>query len=101
MYKITLKRRAEKDAQKIDSNASLKKRVYDIIKTVRKNPFEESQGFERLKHNLKGMCSREVTKKDRFLYKVFPNTDNLKDAKGKLYDGIVDVASMLSHYDDT
>jgi Txe/YoeB family toxin of toxin-antitoxin system len=100
MYKITLKKRAEKDSKKIDSNPALKKKVREIIKTIRENPYEESQGFERLKYDLKGMCSREVTQRDRFLYKVFPNTDNLKNSDGRFYDGIVDVASMLSHYYD-
>jgi Txe/YoeB family toxin of toxin-antitoxin system len=97
MYDIQLTRQAEKDATLIASGG-LKEKVAVIIRTVRNNPYEESQGFELLKHDLKGACSRRINRQHRFVYEVLPNTEDLKDDKGEPYEGIVKVVSMWTHY---
>jgi len=99
MYKVQWAKQAKKDFENIEST-NLTPKIAEILRTVRENPFEESQSFERLKYDLKGMCSRRINKKHRFIYEVFPNTENLKDANGVLYDGIVNIVSMWSHYGD-
>jgi Txe/YoeB family toxin of toxin-antitoxin system len=97
MYDIKLTKQARKDAVNIE-RAGLKPKAAEIIKTVRKNPYEESQDFEILKYDLKGACSRRITRQHRFLYEVLPNTEGLKDSDGVLYEGIVKVIAMWTHY---
>jgi Txe/YoeB family toxin of toxin-antitoxin system len=97
MYKIQLTKQAQKDAVNIE-RAGLKPKAVEIIKTVCTNPYEKSQYFEVLKHDLKGACSRHITRQHRFVYEVLPNTENLKDENGELYKGIIKVISMWTHY---
>jgi len=99
MYKVQWAKQASKDFENIKST-NLMPKVAEILRTVRQNPYEESQNFEGLKYDLKGMCSRRISKKHRFIYEVFPNTENLKDINGVPYEGIVNIASMWSHYGD-
>jgi Txe/YoeB family toxin of toxin-antitoxin system len=98
MYKIEFTKNAEKDSVKIE-RAGLKDKTAEIIRTVRKDPFEPSQSFEKLKGNLKDMYSRRINRHHRFIYSVFPNAENLKDEKGELYEGIVHVNRMWTHYE--
>jgi len=89
MYKVQWAKQAKKDFENIEST-NLMPKVAEILRTVRKNPF----------YDLKGMCSRRINKKHRFIYEVLPNTENLKDIDGVLYEGIVNIMSMWSHYGD-
>jgi Txe/YoeB family toxin of toxin-antitoxin system len=97
MYDIKLTNQANKDAKLVEG-AGLKNKAAEIIQTVRLNPFEESQGFEMLKHDLKGAYSRRINRHQRFVYEVLPNDKELMDNNGKQYDGIVKVLSMWTHY---
>ena len=97
MYDIQLTRQAQKDAVKIE-RSGLKHKAAEIIRTIRNNPYEESQDFEILKYDLKGSCSRRITRQHRFLYEVLPNTEGLKNADGELYEGVIKVISMWTHY---
>lgn len=99
MYDVELTDDADDDYQKFKSTNLLPK-IAKILKTVKENPYEESQGFERLKHDLSGMCSRQINRKHRFVYAVLPNTENRKDDDGALFEGIVRITSMWSHYGD-
>ena len=78
--------------------AGLKPKAAEIIKTIRNNPYEESQDFEMLKYDLKGSYSRCITRQHRFVYEVLPNTEGLKDINDELYEGIIKVISMWTHY---
>lgn len=98
MYDIKVTKQAEKDAVKVE-HSGLKPKVKEIIDTVKKDPFEESQGFEHLTRDLKGSCSRRINRQHRFVYEVLPNTEGLKDENDVLYEGIVKVSSMWTHYD--
>jgi len=98
MYDIRLTKQAEKDAVKVE-RAGLKPKAIEIRNTVRKDPFEASQSFEKLKGDLQGLCSRRLNRQHRFVYQVLPNTDGVKDKTGALYDGIVKVISMWTHYE--
>lgn len=98
MYDIRLTKQAQKDAVKVE-RAGLKPKAVEIIKTVRNNPYEESQYFEMLKGDLKGSYSRRITRQHRFVYEILPNDENSKDADGELYTGIIKVISMWTpHY---
>jgi len=98
MYNIQLTRQARKDAVKVE-RAGLKPKVSEIMKTVRKNPYEYSQDFEELKGDLKGTFSRRINLNHRFVYEILPNTDNEADANGDPYKGIVKIISMWTHYE--
>jgi Txe/YoeB family toxin of toxin-antitoxin system len=98
MYDIRLTKQAEKDTVKVE-RAGLKSKAIEIISTVRRNPYEESQFFERLKGDLKGACSRRLNRQHRFVYEVLPNTEDAKDRNGELYEGIIKVISMWTHYE--
>ena len=97
MYNIWLTKQAQKDAVKIE-RAGLKPKVARIITTVRQSPYEESQDFELLKYDLKGSCSRRITRQHRFLYEVLSNTEGLRNENGELYEGVIKVISMWTHY---
>jgi Uncharacterized protein conserved in bacteria len=97
MYNIQLTKQAQKVALKVEC-AGLKPKAAEIIKTIRNNPYEESQDFAFLKYDLKGAYSRRITRQPRFVHEVLPNTKGLKDAGGKIYKGIIKVISMWTHY---
>jgi Txe/YoeB family toxin of toxin-antitoxin system len=99
MYDVEMTDEADDDYKKFKST-NLTSKIAKILITVAKNPYEKSQGFERLKHNLRGMCSRHINMKHRFVYTVVPNTKNLRDDDGTLFEGIVRVISMRNHYGD-
>jgi hypothetical protein len=65
--------------------------------TLEENPYENSQGFERLTGNLKGLCSRQINHKHRVLYTVLPNSEGTRDENGNQYDGIVFVHEAWGH----
>jgi len=97
MYKILHTKQALKDSQSV-KHAGLGSKAKEIEKTVKKDPFEKSQGFERLTRDLKGACSRRINRQQRYVYQVLPNSEKLVDEKGVLYEGIVKVISMWTHY---
>jgi toxin YoeB len=96
MYKIQRTTQAKKDVS-ICKSAGFKAQLDKIIDTVKKDPYDPSQKFERLKSNLKNLCSRQINRKNRFLYMVLPNTANAVDEHGNLYDGIVYVVRAWGH----
>ena len=85
MYEIKLTKQTEKDAVKIE-RSGLKEQVKEIIKTIRINPYEQNQGFEKLKGELKGSFSRRVNKKHRVVYEILPKKQ-------------IKIISMWTHYE--
>lgn len=98
MYDIQLTKQAQKDSVNIE-RAGLKSKVVEILQTVRNNPYEESQNFEKLKGGLKGAYSRRITLQHRFVYEILPNTEGQENADGKTYEGIVKIISLWTHYE--
>ena len=98
MYDIRFTKQAQKDTEKIE-RAGLKSKVVEIIRTVRENPYEETQGFEKLKGDLKGAYSRRINRQHRFVYEIKPNKENIKNTSGEQYKGIVIIISMWTHYE--
>jgi Txe/YoeB family toxin of toxin-antitoxin system len=96
MYKIQRTSRAKKDAEMCEK-AGFKAQLDKIRNTVKRDPYEYSQGFERLVGNLKGYCSRQINKGNRFLYSVHENAGGLKDENGNQYEGIVIVHESWGH----
>ena len=98
MYEIRFTKQAQKDAVNVE-RAGLKPKASEIISTVRNNPYEETQGFEKLKYDLEGAYSRRITRQHRFVYEVLPGDEDLKDEAGIPYEGIIKVISMWTHYE--
>jgi len=96
MHRVHWTAQAQKDADTC-RRAGCGKQLANILNTVKDDPYDPSHKFERLKGNLKGLCSRQINRKNRFLYKVLPNTENAEDKQGNLYDGVVLVVRAWGH----
>jgi len=97
MYKIQLTRQAVKDADSIE-RAGMKPRTAKLVRIVRENPFQNPPEYEKLK-GYPSTYSRRINKQHRFVYEVLPNTEDGKDEEGNLYDGVVKVIRMWTHYE--
>jgi len=98
MYKVDFTKQAVKDAKLIE-NAGLKNNTGKIISVVRKNPFQSPPPFEALRGDRKGAYSRRINRQHRFVYEVLPNLEHLKDENDELYQGIVKIIRMWTHYE--
>jgi toxin YoeB len=96
MYDMFFSKRAEKEAV-IAARSGLWGKVEEIIKTVCLDPYDNSNNFKALKHDLKGYYSRRIDKQNRFVYEILPTVEGLADEGGKLFDGIIRVVSMWDH----
>jgi toxin YoeB len=96
MHKLDWTKKARKDADTC-KRAGWGKHLAKILEIVEKDPYNPSQGFERLKGNLKGFCSRRINYDNRFFYEVLPNAENARDQDGNLYDGIVRIHRTWEH----
>jgi toxin YoeB len=68
-------------------NRNIFKRTYELLKDIRRNPFDGIGKPEPLKGNLSGYWSRRITDEHRLIYKVDSNGDIL-------------VISVKGHYGD-
>lgn len=68
-------------------NKNIFKRLYEVIRDVRRHPFEGIGKPEPLKGNLAGYWSRRITTEHRLVYKVNENADIL-------------IISVKGHYGD-
>jgi len=96
MYRVDWTNKAKKGIDRC-IHAGCGKQLSDMLRIVENNPYDPSQGFERLRGNLKTFCSRRINKGNRFLYEVLPNTENAMDDDGNLYDGIIRVYEAWGH----
>jgi Txe/YoeB family toxin of toxin-antitoxin system len=98
MYNIKLTKQAEKDAIRIE-RAGLKLTAIELINIVKVDPFQKPPLYETLKGDRQGAYSRRINRQHRFVYEVLPNIDNLKDENGTLYQGIIKIIRMWTHYE--
>lgn len=68
-------------------NKSIFKRIYEVIRDIRRHPFEGIGKPEPLKGNLSGYWSRRITDEHRLVYKV--------DSNGNIL-----IISVKGHYSD-
>jgi toxin YoeB len=68
-------------------NRNVFKRIYELLKDIRRQPFEGIGKPEPLKHNLAGYWSRRITEEHRLVYRVTTEGDIL-------------VISVKGHYAD-
>jgi len=97
MYDIRLTKQAEKDAVLIE-RVGLKPKAAKLISIVRLDPFQSPPEYEELQGARRGSYSRRINRQHRFVYQVLPNTENLKDENDEIYEGIVKIIRMWTHY---
>jgi Txe/YoeB family toxin of toxin-antitoxin system len=97
MYKVTLTKQATKDAKLVE-RAGLKPQAAELLVIIRANPYQNPPEYEKLQ-GYKDTYSRRINRQHRLVYHVQPNTDNLKDENGELYQGVVKVLRMWTHYE--
>ena len=89
-YKVIIQPTAELDLSKHKKagNVATIKKIIQILKELQEHPFLGSGKPEALKHNLSGLWSRRINKKDRLIYEV-------QDEIVTVY-----VVSAMGHYED-
>jgi Txe/YoeB family toxin of toxin-antitoxin system len=97
-YKLKYAHQADKDARKLEQEG-LHKNAIKLLAIIKINPFQNPPPYEKLKGKLEDTYSRRINKQHRLVYEVQPNIDNLIDKNGELYEGIVKVLRMWTHYE--
>lgn len=54
-------------------NKAIFKKIYELLKEIRRSPFDGKGKPEPLKHDLKGYWSRRITDEHRLIYKIDEN----------------------------
>ena len=100
MYKVILSRQALKDLNKLKrAGIVYVKKAKELVSIVSENPYQNSPPYEKLTGDLHRYYSRRINNQHRFIYDVLPNTDNISNENGVLYNGIVHVLRMWTHYE--
>ena len=85
-YKVVFTKQAQKDAEKL-SASGLKAKTEQLIKILRKNPYQTPPFYEKLVGDLAGANSRRINIQHRLVYQV------IEDKK------IVKIIRMWTHYE--
>ena len=83
---IYFTKQAQKDARKI-SQAGLKPKVVELLKSLAENPFQNPPSYEKLVGDLTGAFSRRITIQHRLIYQIYPEDKKVK------------VLRMWTHYE--
>lgn len=84
-YRLKLTREALKDAKKLEQ-AGLKDRAIELLKILKKNPYQTPPQFKKLVGDLKGTYSRRINFQHRLVYEVLEEQKTVK------------IISMFGHY---
>lgn len=95
MYLVKFSRQADKD-KKLLKGAGLEKKTRELLHIIALNPFQTTPPYERLVGNLEGFYSRRISFQHRLVYKVHQEPT---EEDGKVYEGIILVARMWTHYE--
>lgn len=98
MYLVTFSKQADKD-KKLLKSAGLDKKAKELLNVISGNPFQNPPPHEKSVGNLSRHYSRRVNLQHRIVYTVEDNTTNLTDASGNVYEGIVFIKRMWTHYE--
>ena len=98
MYLVTFSKQADKD-KKLLKSAGLDKKAKELLNGIAGNPFQNPPPDEKSVGNLSRHYSRRVNLQHRIVYTVEDNTTNLSDASGNVYEGIVFIKRMWTHYE--
>ena len=96
MYLIKFSKQAEKDKPRLKA-AGLEAKA--LLNLMQDNPFQNPPPYEKLVGNLSGNLSRRINIQHRLVYAVLENIEGYAAPTGKLYDGIILVKRMWTHYE--
>ena len=96
MYLIKFSKQAEKDKPRLKA-AGLEAKA--LLNLMQDNPFQNPPPYERLVGNLSGNLSRRINIQHRLVYAVLENIEGYAAPTGELYDGIILVKRMWTHYE--
>ena len=86
-WKILFEKESKKDALKLQS-AGLKEKTKYLLEILKKDPFVNPPGYEKLSGDLTGNYSRRINIKHRLVYQVFKKERTIK------------IIRMWKHYND-
>lgn len=95
MYLIKFSKQADRD-KRLLKGAGLEKRVRKLLDVIAQDPFKAPPPYERLVGNLNGFYSRRINIQHRLVYEVYIQSILEDDI---MYEGIVKVARMWTHYE--
>ncbi|MBQ8075736.1 MAG: Txe/YoeB family addiction module toxin [Oscillospiraceae bacterium] len=98
MYLVTLSKQAGKDKALL-KNAGLEQKAKSLLNLLIINPYQNPPPYEKLLGSLDGYFSRRINLQHRLVYRVDENIDGLIDTNGNVYEGIVYVKRMWTHYE--
>ena len=98
MYLIKFSKQAEKDKPRLKA-AGLETKAKALLNLMQDNPFQNPPPYEKLVGNLSGNLSRRINIQDRLVYAGLENIDGYAAPTGELYDGIILVKRMWTHYE--
>lgn len=99
MYKVFFSPQAMKD-RKLIERAGLKEKVKRLLNIMKVYPYQSPPSYEKLIGNLSGYYSRRINLQHRLVYQVLPNDKGLVDEDGEIYEGIVKIIRMWTHYEN-
>ena len=97
-YKVILSRRAFEDLQKL-IQSGLGRQAKEITEILMKNPYQTLPRFVRLVSDMNNYFSRCINIQHRYIYQILPNDGKLQGDDGVIYDGIIHVLRMWTHYE--
>lgn len=77
MWKLYYTKQAQKDARKLAS-AGLKPKAQELLKILKKNPYQNPPPFEKLVGDLSGAYSRRINIQHRLVYQVVEEEQAVK-----------------------
>ena len=98
MYLIKFSKQAEKDKPRLKA-AGLEAKAKALLNLMQDTPFQNPPPYEKLVGNLSGNLSRRINIQHRLVYAVLENTKGYAAPTGELYDGIILVKRMWTHYE--
>ena len=98
MYLVEFSSQAEKDKKRLKA-AGLEQKAKDLLNILVNNPFQTPPPYEKLLGDLRGNFSRRINIQHRLVYSVNENIDAVRDLSNNVYDGIVRVKRMWTHYE--
>lgn len=98
MYLVTFSKQADKD-KKLLKSAGLDRKAKELLNIISLNPFQNPPPYEKLIGNLNNHYSRRINLQHRIIYRLEDNSDEFVNANGDVYDGIVFVKRMWTHYE--
>lgn len=76
-WQLLFTKQAQKDARKL-ARAGLRRKAEELLEILRRNPFQSSPPFEKLRGDLAGAFSRRINIQHRLVYQVLVPSRTVK-----------------------